>query len=130
MYALDISTVICFLKGTGQVKDRLLSIRPSEIALPGVALFHLELGIAESGQPAKRRAELAQLLKVIAVLDIDSRSAARSAEVAAALRRKGEAADPLQMMIAGTALANGATLVTHNVTEFGRIEGLGIEDWY
>ena len=29
----------------------------------------------------------------------------------------------------GIALANNLTLVTHNTIEFGRIEGLQVEDW-
>ena len=33
------------------------------------------------------------------------------------------------LIIAATALANGLTLVTHNTREFGRVEGLLIEDW-
>ena len=33
------------------------------------------------------------------------------------------------MMIAATVLANSGTLITHNVEEFSRVEGLLIEDW-
>ena len=33
------------------------------------------------------------------------------------------------MMIAATALALQATLVTRNVREFKRVKGLAIEDW-
>ncbi|HEX2641382.1 MAG TPA: VapC toxin family PIN domain ribonuclease, partial [Thermoanaerobaculia bacterium] len=33
-------------------------------------------------------------------------------------------------LIAGTALQHGATLVTHNVRELSRIEGLSVEDWF
>jgi tRNA(fMet)-specific endonuclease VapC len=36
----------------------------------------------------------------------------------------------LATLIAGTAMAHGVTLVTHNVEEFGRVEGLAIVDWY
>jgi len=32
-------------------------------------------------------------------------------------------------MIASTALAHDVTLVTHNVREFSRVEGLKIESW-
>jgi tRNA(fMet)-specific endonuclease VapC len=33
------------------------------------------------------------------------------------------------MLIAGHALSLGATLVTNNVDEFRRVEGLQIENW-
>jgi tRNA(fMet)-specific endonuclease VapC len=32
-------------------------------------------------------------------------------------------------MIAAIALAHHLTLVTHNTREFGRVEGLHLEDW-
>jgi tRNA(fMet)-specific endonuclease VapC len=37
---------------------------------------------------------------------------------------------PLDTLIAGTAVAWGATLVTRNTREFGRIRGLNTVDWY
>jgi len=33
------------------------------------------------------------------------------------------------LLIAAIALANQATLVTHNTREFSRVAGLKIEDW-
>lgn len=33
------------------------------------------------------------------------------------------------LQIAAIALANDSTLMTHNVGEFGRVEGLRLEDW-
>jgi tRNA(fMet)-specific endonuclease VapC len=36
----------------------------------------------------------------------------------------------MDTLIAGTAKAHGATLVTRNIVEFGRVDGLAIEDWY
>jgi len=34
------------------------------------------------------------------------------------------------LLIGATALEHGAILVTHNVGELARIEGLRLEDWY
>lgn len=42
-------------------------------------------------------------------------------------RKPAEVALPA---VAATALAHRATLVTHNTREFGRVRGLGLEDWY
>jgi tRNA(fMet)-specific endonuclease VapC len=36
----------------------------------------------------------------------------------------------LDTLIAGTALANGAILVTHNTSEFSRVADLRLEDWF
>jgi tRNA(fMet)-specific endonuclease VapC len=36
----------------------------------------------------------------------------------------------LDTLIAGTAMAHGATLVTRNIEEFGRINGLKVANWY
>jgi len=37
--------------------------------------------------------------------------------------------DPYDLLIAATALEHQLTLVTHNVREFRRVEGLVVEDW-
>ena len=60
----------------------------------------------------------------------DERSAGRAAKIRYDLERSGIAIGPTDVLIAGTALAHGARLVTHNITEFGRVPGLEIEDWF
>ena len=57
-YLLDTNTLIYFFKGVGKVKNRLLSIPPSEIVLPAIVLFEMELGIAKSSSPRKRISQL------------------------------------------------------------------------
>ena len=37
---------------------------------------------------------------------------------------------PIDTLIAGTAIAARATLVTRNIREFSKAEGLLVEDWY
>lgn len=51
-------------------------------------------------------------------------------EIKARRRRAGlPADDDLDYLIAGTALANGLVLVTHNVKDFTGIDGLETENW-
>jgi tRNA(fMet)-specific endonuclease VapC len=45
------------------------------------------------------------------------------------LREKGQPIDDIDLLIAGTAMANGLVVVTHNRKHFDRIMGLEIEDW-
>ena len=130
MFALDTNTLIYFFKGVGQVRERLLAVPPSDIAIPSVVLYELEVGIAQSTQPSKRRSQLDALLTAVAVLPFDSIAAKRAAAVNTILCGIGSTIGLLDNLIAGTALANGATLVTHNTKEFRRVRGLDLADWY
>lgn len=52
-----------------------------------------------------------------------------AAELYADLRKQGQPIDDIDLLIAGTAIANGLTLVTHNRKHFDRIAQLEVEDW-
>lgn len=130
MYALDTNTVIYFFKGLGRVGERLLATPPSEVALPAIVLYELEVGIAKSSDSRKRREQLERLMRVVSILPFSREEARASAGIRARLEKAGCPIGPLDTLIAGTALRGGATLVTRNVTEFGRITGLKTENWY
>jgi tRNA(fMet)-specific endonuclease VapC len=63
------------------------------------------------------------------VLPLTEQSVTFSADVYAYLRLAGTPVDDIDLLIAGTAIANGLVLVTHNVKHFGRITQLQIDDW-
>jgi tRNA(fMet)-specific endonuclease VapC len=130
MFALDTNTVIYFFKGDGRVQQRLLATAPSDVAIPAVVVYELEAGIVQSTQPAKRRAQLDELLEIVTVLPLDREAAAAAAEIEATLRGAGKPIGPMDTLIAGTAFASHATLVTRNTREFRRVRGLALEDWY
>lgn len=130
MYVLDTNTLIYFFKGQGRVAERMLAISPKDIGLPAIALYELEVGIAKSSQPDKRRQQLDELITMISVLPFARAAAAAAATVRAELEALGCPIGPLDTLIAGTALSHGATLVTHNTHEFERVPGLSLGDWY
>ncbi len=130
MYVTDTNTLIYFFKGSGNVSQKLLSIPPKEIGIPAIVLYELEVGIAKSKAPRKRLKQLEDMMSVINILPFTAKEARSSAMIRAQLERKGRTIGPIDILIAGTALAHQAILVTHNVKEFKRIEKLQIEDWY
>ncbi|WP_404360684.1 type II toxin-antitoxin system VapC family toxin [Methylotuvimicrobium sp. KM1] len=130
MYALDTNTVIYFFKGMGNVASHLFSVPPHEIALPSVVLYELQVGIAKSSSSEKRSSQLDELLTVVRVLPFTEHETAITAGIRAGLEKAGTPIGPLDMIIAGIALAHQATLVTHNTKEFSRIDGLRLEDWF
>jgi tRNA(fMet)-specific endonuclease VapC len=128
--ALDTNTLIHFFKGAGRVADHMLGTSPREIAIPAVVLFELEVGIARSSRPQQRRRQLGEFLSAVTVLPLGIEEARAAAQVRAALERAGTPIGPLDTLIAGTALAHRATLVTHNVAEFSRVPSLAVVDWF
>ena len=129
-FALDTNTLVYFFKGIGQVGERMLSTPPSDIAIPALVLYELEVGLAKSSSSDRRRAELDRVTEVVSILPFGRKEAQAAAAIRADLEQIGKPIGPLDTLIAGTALANHATLVTHNTSEFGRVPNLEVVDWY
>lgn len=130
MFVLDTNAVIHFFKNKGQVAEHLLATAPGDIGLPAVVVYELERGVRKSAQAHDRAARLARFIAAVKILPFDGRTASVAAGIAVALESRGEKIGPLDTLIAATAIANDAILVTHNTTEFSRIAELRIEDWY
>ena len=101
MYVLDTNTLIYFFKGLGGVADRMLATPPSEIAAPTVVVYELELGIAKSSAPARRRAQLDELLSAVSVLPFGRSEARVAASIRARLESTGTPIGPLGTVNAG-----------------------------
>ena len=130
MLVLDTNTVIYFFKGMGNVASRLVAQPVSAIFLPTIVIYELEVGIAKSTSPQKRRQQLDLLVKQVNCLPFDVKEARAAARIRVALEQKGRPIGHYDTLIAASALAHGATLITHNIREFGRVDGLLLEDWF
>jgi len=130
MYVLDTNTLIYFFKGQGGVADSMFMHPPEKIGIPAIVLYELELGIAKSSAPRKRRTQLQELTSVVDVLAFGSREATEAAKIRARLEQQGTPIGPHDVLIAGTAMARQGTLVTNNEKEFRRVKGLRLENWF
>ena len=124
MFFLDTNAVIHFFKDRGRVRERLLETPPHLLRLPSVALFELEAGVVQSNRPSQRRQQIDDFRSAVETVPFDDFAARKAAVISAELRKSGNLIGPIDTLIAGTALAHGATLVTHNTQEFQRVPGL------
>ena len=92
--------------------------------------YEVWLGVLGSRNAKRCEGQYEQFLSVIDVIAFDSAISRRAAELRIALERRGEAIGPLDTLTAATALTWGATLVTRNAGEFGRIAGLKMVNWH
>ena len=129
MYALDTNSLSYFLKGRGRVGERLLAQPPAKVGVGSVVLDELVYGAARS-RPPDLKVRLEALLRSLPILPFGEAEARAAARIRADLETAGKPIGPHDVLIAATALAHGATLVTRNLREFRRVKGLRVEDWY
>lgn len=94
-----------------------------------VTLTELLVGVAKSQSPISRHEELLRFRARLELLDFDEQAAAHASDIRASLERNGQKIGPLDTLLAGQARSLGLTVVTANVREFSRVEGLRVENW-
>ena len=93
-------------------------------------LYELAYEAARSQAPPELKARLEALLRSLPILPFGEADARAAARIRADLETVGKPIGPHDVLIAATALAHRATLVTRNLREFRRVKGLRVEDWY
>jgi len=88
----------------------------ADIGIPAVVIFELLTGIAKSVYPKKRTNQLNSLLDAVKLLPFSIEEAKSSAAIRAQLEKKGTPIGPLDVLIAGTAMANRAVVQLYGAT--------------
>lgn len=130
LYVLDTNTAIYYFKGMGRVASRLLDQAPRQVGLSAVVEYELPVGIEKSNSPDRRRRQLQAFKSAVTYLPFAQEEAHQAGRLRAFLERSGNPIGPYDVLIAASALARGATLVTHNFKEFSKVPDLKIVDWY
>src|SRR3972149_4554046 len=126
-WLLDANACIRYLnRRSPSLKAKLDAADPAQVLVCSVVKAEMHFGAARSRDPAKSMAEQRLFLSRFRSLPFDDVAAESYAEIRADLSRRGELIGPNDLMIAAICLSRDVTLITHNVSEFGRIIGLKI----
>jgi tRNA(fMet)-specific endonuclease VapC len=131
-FLLDTNTCIDFIKGRKEVITWASKLPRSSISLSAIVLYELEMGPLKcpTKYQAQQRAILDRFLGLFPLVSSFTRDHAKlAAAIRADLEKEGLMIGPSDVLIAAQALAENLTLVTTNVSEFGRIPSLKIENW-
>ena len=129
-YLLDTNVCIRYLNAqSANIEHMLTTLSPREVALCSIVRAELLYGALKSAQPKRNAERLAYFFSGFPCLPFDDRASDIYADVRLRLEKAGKPIGPNDLLIGATAIANGLVLVTHNTQEFGRIEGLVVEDW-
>lgn len=128
-YLLDTNVCIRVLRDRPpEVRER-FNLEADGLCISAVVLTELLHGAAKSDRPAHHRAEVERFASRLEVLPFDHAAADHAADIRATLERNGLPIGGYDVLIAGHARSRGLTVVTGNLSEFGRVEGLRCEDW-
>jgi tRNA(fMet)-specific endonuclease VapC len=128
MILLDTNVVVAFLNGD---KSALMRIQAEidKVALSTLVVAELDYGAKVSQRAKENLEKLYQFLDIVQILPFDVDCAKVFGTVKSKLRSLGKPTGEVDALIASTAMAHEATLVTSNKKHFENIEGLKVEVW-
>lgn len=111
------------------MKQRLEAVPNQEIAVCSIVKAELYFGAMKSANPERNFALQQKFLAQFVSLPFDDLAATTFVVIRSQLETQGTPIGAYDLQIAAIALANNRTLITHNPREFGRVDGLQVEDW-
>jgi tRNA(fMet)-specific endonuclease VapC len=129
-YLLDTDLCIRVLRDRPHTLRSRFNTNAQALCISDVVLYELLYGAERSNDPPRVRGEVERFAARVAVLPFDSKAASHAADIRADLERRGCVIGPYDLMIAGHTRSQGLILVTGNLAEFERVQGLRSEDWH
>jgi len=99
------------------------------LAISAITLAELEHGMKMSAFPERNTVRLYDFLSIFSILPFNAAAAEEYGYICTDLKKCGTLIGPFDMLIAAHAKSAKLTLVTNNTREFGRVNGLTVENW-
>ena len=127
-YLLDTNICVYFLKGLYNLDKQIEKVETENCFVSEITIAELKFGVENSEHQEKNRKTIDEFVNKFTIIPIFS-SLDIYAKEKARLKKKGKPLDDFDLLIGATAISNNLTLVTKNISDFERIEGIEIENW-
>ena len=128
-YLLDTSIAIYVIQRRPLAVLATFSRYASQLCINSITLAELLHSVEKSAQPTQNLAQVEDFVSRLDVLPYGPKAAAHCGDIRADLERKGTPIGVNDLHIAGHARSEGLVLVSNNLREFERVEGLRLENW-
>ncbi len=128
-FMLDTDTCIYTIKRKPLNVKRLFNANIGRLCISSVTWGELVCGAEKSKNVSTNLDQLEGFAARLDILPFGENEAKQFGQVKAELESNGELIGPYDMMIAGHARSQGLVLVTNNLREFKKVNGLRIENW-
>jgi tRNA(fMet)-specific endonuclease VapC len=116
------------MKGLFDLKSKFEEADPDNCFISEITLAELKFGVENSVNKGKNQKVLDNFLSGVRVLPI-FHCLDFYAKEKVRLRKTGTPMDDFDLLIGATAITHNLIMVTNNIKEFKRINGIQIEDW-
>ena len=128
-YLLDTNVVSALVRDPhGQVADRIRAVGEANVCTSIIVAAELRFGAAKKSSP-RLSAQLELVISALDVLPFEAPADAVYGDIRAQLERAGTLIGGNDLLIAAQAMAGGHTVVTDNLREFERVDGLPVANW-
>jgi tRNA(fMet)-specific endonuclease VapC len=126
---LDANVCIRVLRHRPTGAKQRFATEANRLAMSTIVFHELLYGAARSQHPLDERRKVEAFASRLNLVEFDARAAFHAADIKADLARRGLLIGPNDLLIAGHARSRGFKLITNNLREFERVDGLRCEDW-
>lgn len=126
---LDTDTVIYTIRHRPASVRAAFATHDGQMCISAITQMELVFGAEKSADPPRNLRVIEGFFARIEVLAFDAEAARHAGEIRAQLARRGTPIGPYDQMIAGHARARGLVVVTNNLREFQRVDGLRCTNW-
>jgi len=112
-----------------EILSRVRDYRIGEVGISSITYAELRFGVENSARVEENLDRLERFLLPLEVVPFDAEAGRHYGRIRSELKRLGCPIGSNDLLIAAHAFALDTTLVTNNVREFSRIDGLWMEQW-
>ena len=129
-YLLDTNICVFFLRGKLNLDDLIRKKGRENCFISEITVIELRYGAENSDNPTKAHKSVDAFVNGLSIIPIYG-SIRRYAKEKVRLRKIGKPMhDEFDLLIGVTAIENKLTLVTDNIKDFERLDGVKIENWF
>jgi len=128
-YLLDTNICIYVIKRRPQELLETFNHNAGQMAISAITLSELFHGVEKSAAPSRNLAAVEDFCSRLDLLPYGPKASLHYGQIRASLERSGTPIGVNDLHIAAHARSEGLTLVSNNLREFQRVDGLLLENW-
>lgn len=128
-YMLDTNICIYIIKNKPETLRARFNDNADRLSISVITYMELIYGVERSTRKVENQKTVDAFCARLNVLPLTAKAADHAGQIRAVLAGKGMPIGPYDNLIAGHARSEGMMLVTNNMKEFSRVDGLLVENW-